>query len=172
MHQNDTERYIDGTQIQLVLYQYHHLTNPFFTALPSLVANYNNTWHTTISKSVMKDCFALKASTNSCFSEMSPNEAMLRKNHMTLRENFEKRYSSLKRKRPRLALSQLVRISKAPSKFLRSYDTQNLNEVFEISKVITTFKLPLYEIKEITGKRQNIKGRFYDFQLLIKVARF
>ena len=90
---------------------------------------------------------------------------MQRRNHRVVLNIFERRWSKLKRSAPKLRELDLVRISKAPSKFMRSFHSQNLDEVFEVSRVITTFKVPLFEIRELMPPKTPVLGRWYQFQL-------
>ena len=102
---------------------------------------------------------------------MSPAEAEDEKNHVRVRYNLSKYYSTFQRRKPKLSPGTLVRIALSKNIFSRGYHVQNKDEVFRIKRVVTKFPLPLYVLEDYYGS-ETIEGKFYEFELTPVVKEF
>ncbi len=52
------------------------------------------------------------------------------------------------------------------SSFLKGYDAQNNQELFEIYNILSNLPIPMYQIKSIDNPEEDvIKGQFYGHEL-------
>ena len=60
-----------------------------------------------------------------------------------------------------------MRIKLLPkSSFLKGYDIQNNQELFEIYNILSNLPIPMYQIKSIDNPEEDvIKGQFYGHEL-------
>ena len=92
-------------------------------------------------------------------------EAEKKDNHIRVRQINEKRYSSIKQtKRQKYKINDLVRISKLPNRFLRSYQPQNQDEVFKIVSIKKSLPKILYKLQSLSN--EEIIGYFYSEELV------
>ena len=132
--------------LQVLIGKFIRETNSlkFIHALPSLVAIYNSRFHSSIG--------------------MAPNEAELNHNWPLLLERNELKYSKKKKYKPGIALNSLVRIE-TTGKFKRIYKPQNTDIVFEVIKIDTKFKRPLYTLRNLTGENRDHSGKYHEHEL-------
>ena len=92
-------------------------------------------------------------------------EAEKKDNHIRVRQINEKRYSSIKKtKRQKYKINDLVRISKLPNRFLRSYQPQNQDEIFKIISIKKSLPKILYKLQSLSN--EEIIGYFYTEELV------
>ena len=92
-------------------------------------------------------------------------EAEKKDNHIRVRQINEKRYSSIKQtKRQKYKINDLVRISKLPNRFLRSYQPQNQDEIFKIISIKKSLPKILYKLQSLSN--EEIIGYFYTEELV------
>ena len=96
---------------------------------------------------------------------LTPMDAEKKENHVKVREINEKRYSSIKRtKRQKYKVNDLVRISKLPNRFLRSYQPQNQDEIFKVVSIKKSLPKFLYKLQSLSN--EDIIGYFYTEELV------
>ena len=76
-------------------------------------------------------------------------------------------YNKFTKIKPRFKIGDIVRIKLLPkSSFLKGYDVQNNQELFEIHRISTNLPIPMYQIKSIDNPEDGvIKGQFYGHEL-------
>ena len=96
----------------------------------------------------------------------SPFQAELPEYKLFVREQNEKKFSKAmkRRKRPKFAVGDKVRIAKSKTRFSRSYLPTFQSELFEIVKVKRLLPKVLYDIKSISTS-EKISGSFYESEL-------
>ena len=96
---------------------------------------------------------------------LTPMQAERPENFEKVRLINEQKYSSIKRsKHIKYKVNDLVRISKLPDRFRRSYQQQNMTEIFRISEIKQALPKVLYKLKSLTN--ENIIGNFYQSELV------
>lgn len=115
-------------------------TRRYFDALPELLRRYNHSVHRSI--------------------KMSPHDASQKGNEAEVWSNLYGQ-STAKRK-PRFAVGDRVRITKAKRHFEKGYTANWTEEVFVIDKVLPTSP-PTYAIVDLAG--EPIEGSFYEQEL-------
>ena len=125
-------------------------TERYLDSLESLLEGYNNAKHSTIG--------------------ISPNDAWNNKStHVHIREKLQKYYNKFNKTKPRFKIGDIVRIKLLPkSSFVKGYDIQNNQELFEIHKITSNLPIPMYQIKSIEKPEEDvIKGQFYGHELTL-----
>ena len=117
-------------------------TKKYIAILPTLVNNYNNTYHNSI--------------------KMKPTEGSLKKNENKVRDNLYEKTTFFARAKPKFKLFDRVRITKKKLFFEKGYTPRWTNEIFTINEIHhtnpTTYKL-------IDLKGEEIIGSFYEKEL-------
>ena len=117
-------------------------TKKYIAILPTLVNNYNNTYHNSI--------------------KMKPTEGSLKKNENKVRDNLYEETTFFARAKPKFKLFDRVRITKKKLFFEKGYTPRWTNEIFTINEIHhtnpTTYKL-------IDLKGEEIIGSFYEKEL-------
>ena len=144
-HCSFAERAIRSIKSLIMKYCTHNKTKRYVDKIQDIVNSYNDRYHRMI--------------------KCTPNQAEMKKNTMYLREVFEDRYSKLRKKKPIFTIGQLVRISKAESKFKRSYQEQIQKEVFLIQDVDTSKKIPTYSLSTL-DQTEILIGKWMSFELV------
>ena len=134
--------------LQSIIFKYITSTQnfKFFDKMNKILNTYNNRPHRGLNN-------------------MTPMQAEKKENHIKVREINEKRYNSIKKtKKPKYKINDLVRISKLPNRFLRSYQTQNQEEIFRIVGIKKTLPKVFYKLKSLNN--EEIIGHFYSEELV------
>ena len=98
---------------------------------------------------------------------LSPNDAELKENHVSVRLKHEKYYRKIKpTKKIKFKLGDLVRISRLRPKFGRSYDMNAKEEIFRVTGINSKFPRVLYEVSAIDSD-EKISGAFYQEELTL-----
>lgn len=127
---------------------YRHMTykgtDEYVSALPDIVAGYNDSYHKTIG--------------------MAPNE-VTRENQEEIwdRLNAGARKRQWDAKKPRLEAGDTVRVSEARRAFTRGYTPNWTIEVFRVSEVLANHRPVVYRIRDLAG--EDIDGTFYEQEL-------
>ena len=96
--------------------------------------------------------------------QLTPNEGELPRNQEHIRLMHQKYYNSIKpTKVIRFKVGDLVRIARLKPKFGRGYDKTSPEEIYKITRVMTTFPRVLFKISTLDG--ENVIGSFYQEQL-------
>ena len=97
---------------------------------------------------------------------LSPNEMEDPANHDRMIDQFERDYAKKYKRflKPVLQLHDLVRIRKEMGKMRRGYQSNFTEEVYEISKIHTEFRIPLYSLQTLVDK-EPMESRWYHFEL-------
>ena len=136
--------------IQRKLYQYmtEFNTDRYIDVLSDIVHSYNSSIHSSTG--------------------LSPYDGEKRENHFKVLNELNKYYTSIvnEKKKPSFQVGDIVRISKLKDKFLRSYKTQNKEELFEIQKINTSLPIPMYYLKSME-KLDEPEGGFYSNELTL-----
>lgn len=135
MTENETNRYIEYTDEQ----------GRSYPLMPRFVSTYNNRRHRMIG-------------TTPYNAENNPNI------HLAIRTRLSRYYETIKEKKPKFIVGDLVRIIKLKGKFDRGYNERAAREIFKIHEVRTNLKKPLYVLSNFRGD-EIIKGRFYQHEL-------
>ena len=134
--------------LQSIIFKYITSTQnfKFFDKMEEIVYTYNNRPHRGLNN-------------------MTPMEAEKKENHVKVKQINEKRYSSIKKtKRQKYKVNDLVRISKLPNRFLRSYQPQNQDEIFKVVSIKKSLPKFLYKLQSLSN--EDIIGYFYTEELV------
>jgi Integrase core domain len=112
-------------------------SNKYLDVLPKLVAEYNNTIHSTI--------------------KMTPIKGSLKENEHKI--NY---FTKITKEKPKFKIGNRVRIYKHKKLFHKGYETNWTNEIFVISAINKTSPIT-YKIKDLNG--EDILGSFYKQEL-------
>lgn len=119
-------------------------SNNFLPYFEEIVNSYNNRKHRIIG--------------------MSPAMAESGKFDDLLAENIKKMRNKVKKQYPVFKIGDKVRIMLPQAQFYKGYRQSASNEIFQIVKINTKHKIPLYSIKNLeSGER--IEGQFYKQEL-------
>jgi len=132
--------------IQDILYKYlsDAETSTYIDKLPALVRTYNQRGHRSLRY-------------------LSPAQADLPRNEISVRAIAIKRYSAIKPKKPRFQIGQVVRIktsAKAVSSSRRSYAEQFHGEYYRIQRINQRLPIPLYYIQSL-DTLEHLEDGFY-----------
>lgn len=122
-----------------------HDTYRFVDFLPKVVKGYNKTYHSSI--------------------KMTPIEASNPENEETVYHNLYGGDNLRTVKKPKYAIGDHVRISIKKGIFEKETTHKWTPEKFIITDVIMTNPV-VYKIRELTGKKEELKGAFYEPELL------
>ncbi len=120
-------------------------TKTYADSIDQLMRSYNSRKHRTIG--------------------MSPIEAERPENFAIVSARFAEQYSKLPKKKPKFSVGQLVRLSRQPSPFLRSFNQQSTEEVFVVTKVLDNWKIPTYLVSDY-HQTEPIVDPFYGHELI------
>ena len=94
---------------------------------------------------------------------MSPLKAELDSSQEKLTQVYNRRYSKIKRRKPRFKVGDQVRIARQKTKFTRAYNEHFTQESFIISKVLVNQPIPRYQLKDRLGNL--IIGTFFENEI-------
>lgn len=94
---------------------------------------------------------------------MAPYEAEKPSSSLHIRLHMSKAQRVIKKKKPKLKIGDLVRISLEKNKFTRGHDKKSSDEIFKIYSINTKKPIPMYYLKDLEG--EIIKGGFYGYEL-------
>ncbi len=101
---------------------------------------------------------------------MTPAEAELEENVLHVRNQHEKRYSSVPKKPHTLPIGQIVRLRRPKNVFDRSYKEQNTSELYEVIRVDLTKRIPLYTLRDYianeNGEKRILDGKVYHTEVV------
>ena len=121
----------------------------YIDVLDDLVSSYNNRGHRTLRY-------------------LTPNEAEKEENKAkvicALSDYYVKATGGVKKRRPKYAVGQKVRIKILPDKLARGFKARFKEEHFEIVSINTKMPLPMYRIKSLNDG-ETIRGGFYANEL-------
>ena len=140
-----------GRTIQGLIYKFitANMTYRFVDKLQEFVNTYNRRKHRSIG--------------------LSPNDAELRENHVSVRLKQEKYYSKIKpTKNIKFKVGDLVRIARLRPKFGRSYDRHAQEEIFRVTNINSKFPRVLYEVSTI-DTNEKIIGSFYQEEMTLVI---
>jgi len=136
--------------IQNLMYSYmsHFETNRFIDKLDQLVETYNKRPHRTLQG-------------------LSPKQADSAQYYIQALEALNKHYQKArdKRKKPKYAIGDIVRVSKLKTKFTRGYHEQWKRELFTIFDINMKMPIPMYLIRSM-NTNEIVKGGFYESELV------
>lgn len=132
---------------QGILYKYmtENETRRYIDVLQELVATYNNKYHRMIG-------------TTPFIAENNENS------HSEIRRKMSLYYNTIKPKKAKYKIGDVVRIAKLKGKFDRGYNERSSTEMFKIQDIVNKFKIPMYILSNYSGN-ETIKGKFYEFEL-------
>ena len=136
------ERWIRTMKERMWKYFTDNNTNVYIDILPDLVEDYNNTKHSSI--------------------KMTPVEASMKKNELTVWRNLYPDRLKPTKVNPKFSVGDKVRISKKKKTFEKGYTTRWTEEVFTIVRVLHTSPVT-YKITDLNG--EEIDGTFYEPEL-------
>ena len=141
------ERFQKTLQKKIYMYMTEKQTNRYIDILQDIVHSYNSSIHSYI--------------------KMSPYDAENPSNQEKLQKLHGKAFlKNLKfKKNPKYRLKDPVRISEKKTAFSRSYNQQNKDEIFFVSKINTSKPIPRYYLKDESG--EELEGFFYEYQLTL-----
>jgi hypothetical protein len=136
--------------IQSLLYKFltERQTYRYIDKLQQILSTYNNRGHRTLKY-------------------MSPNEAEKDKNWNYVRNmlsEYYTKFTSLKKKKAKFAVGDVVRIKIAKTKFGRGYHEQFKRELFQVTRINKRMPIITYSIKSMNDGEE-IKGSFYSNEL-------
>jgi hypothetical protein len=144
------ERVNRTIQTMLTKYMTHNNTRKYLDILPSIVSSYNRRPHRSLSG-------------------MTPRDADRPENEERVLAIANERYKSVKRKKPRYKLNDVVRV-KIESKILtpasRSYNKQFNPDFYYIASINTKPQIPMYHLKAAIDD-EPIEGGFYAEELTL-----
>ena len=136
--------------LQRKIYQHmtEYRTDRYIDVLQDLVSSYNNSTHSSIG--------------------VTPVEAEDPVNHLKVLDMLNEHYSDIveKRKKPKFEVGNTVRVAKLKSKFHRSYNAQQNEELYEIMRINQDMPIPLYYLKSLE-ELDDIEGGFYANELTL-----
>lgn len=147
-HGSFIERFNQSIKNRMYRWMDTNKTERYIDSLGSILEGYNNSIHSSIG--------------------LSPNVAWNNKStHPQIREKLQKYYDTFTKTKPRFKIRDIVRIKLLPkSSFLKGYDVQNNQELFEIYNILSNLPIPMYQIKSIDNPEEDvIKGQFYGHEL-------
>ena len=143
------ERFNQTLKNRIYKWMDHYKTERYLPYLQDILSGYNKTPHSSIG--------------------VSPDFAWSNKSaHPKIREKLQLYYNKIKNKKPSFHKGDIVRIkSLSNSAFTKGYEIQNNQELFIIQSVNTNFPIPMYTIKSLENKNEDIlKGKFYGHELV------
>ena len=143
------ERWIRTMKERMWKYFTDNNTNVYIDILPDLVEDYNNTKHSSI--------------------KMTPVEASMKKNELTVWRNLYPDRLKPTKVNPKFSVGDKVRITKMKKTFEKGYTTRWTEEVFTIVRVLRTSPVT-YKIADLNG--EEIDGTFYEPELQKAVQQF
>ena len=149
-HGSFIERFNQSIKNRMYRWMDTNKTERYIDSLESLLEGYNNSNHSSIG--------------------LPPNVAWNNKStHLKIREKLQKYYDTFAKTKPRFKIGDVVRIKLLPkSSFLKGYDVQNNQELFEIYNILSNLPVPMYQIKSIDNPEEDvIKGQFYGHELTL-----
>ena len=96
--------------------------------------------------------------------EMSPLNAELASSQKDLEKIHNKKYSKVKRQKPKYQIGDPVRIAVIRGKFKRGYHKNFSDEVFIVDKVKINLPIPRYSLKDLRG--EDIIGNFFPNEIV------
>ena len=149
------ERFNQSIKNRIYRWMDSNKTENYIDSLASILEGYNNATHSSIG--------------------VPPNVAWNDKStHPRIREKLQVYYNKFPKIKPRFKVGDIVRIKLLPkSSFLKGYDVQNNQELFEIHSISTNLPIPMYQIKSVDSPGDDvIKGQFYGHELTIVSKEF
>ena len=139
-HAQVAERFI--RTLKQLIWRYFTYSNKYkyLDVLPDLVKRYNNTYHRTIKR--------------------TPASVDIFNDQEVWKQVYGQ---AIKKPVPKFKVGEQVRISKTGVIFRKGYLPGWTEEVFTVSRVITSRQYPVYKLKEYNGTE--IEGTFYEAQL-------
>lgn len=135
------ERFNRTLKSKMWKYFTHNKTKKWIDILPSLLENYNNSYHRSI--------------------KMTPIEGSLEKNSKVVYENIYPRIAQMKTK-PKFQIGDRVRISKKIKDFRKGYLPNFTTEIFIVSKKLETQPIT-YKLNDMDG--EEVFGTFYEEEM-------
>lgn len=133
---------------------YRHLqatkSSNYTAALSQLVWQYNTATHSAIGMSPLE-------------AEKPVNFRQVRLAESARRAKVRRPPSGSRSVDKHLQVGQTVRISANKTAFWRSYRPQNVREIFVIARKLTNYKIPLYELSDLSG--QKLTGYWYGTEI-------
>lgn len=145
IHAAYVERFNRTIQNLIFKFMTENSTNRYIDHLEDILLSYNSRFHRMINMSPIE-------------AENNPNAELHINNMISLRE------SKINKRKPKLQIGDLVRISKQKNTFTRGYQPQSQIEIFKIQKISSNKRIPLYYLSNYE-ENENIEGGFYEFEL-------
>lgn len=145
IHAAYIERFNRTIQDLLYSYMTENETKRYIDVLPNLVSTYNNRKHRMIGTSPQD------AETNDVI-------------HPEIRRKMSAYHETIKPKKEKFQVGDIVRIVKLKGKFNRGYNERSARELFKIHEISHKFKIPMYVLTNYNGN-EIISGKFYQNEL-------
>lgn len=117
-----------------------------FSTMPFFMTTYNNSHHRMIG-------------TTPAIAEK------YKSTHLEIMKKMSEYRSKIKKKQPKFAVGDTVRIQRLKGKFDRGYDEQTTEEIFRIYKIKRNMPIPMYILCDY-DKTEKLKGAFYANELV------